>query len=1087
LKYCADLHIHSPFSRGTSKALSLAELKKWALIKGINVLGSGDFTHPQWRALLKEHLIPDGRGFFALADDAVAAGEADIKVPEIPFRFCLSAEISSIYKKNGSTRKVHTLIFAPDLEKAERISIKLESIGNVKSDGRPILGLDPKNLLEIIKEISPDCHLIPAHIWTPWFSVFGAHSGFDSLEECFEDMLPHIFALETGLSSDPLMNWRVSALDRFTLVSNSDAHSAQKLMREANLFDTDLSYEALFGALVTREGFEGTIEFFPEEGKYHYDGHRKCNVVLSPEETLEASGLCPVCNKPLTVGVLHRVLKLADRSEGIKPASQKGFRYAIPLIEIISELLETGVTAKPVNALYKKAVEAAGNERDLLFQVPVEDIKKKTDEFLALAILRLREGKVSAKPGYDGEFGKISLFEEGELERLRGQGELFSFMAAEKKPSRISLELFAEETPPAAMPAEEKVDASELNAEQKKLLEMTKGAVMVLAGPGTGKTRTLTHWLRELIEKHGVEPRSICAITFTCKAKGELSSRLAAALGEKAMAVTITTFHALAWEIIIAWYPEVKSIYDEAGRRALLSFLYPGLSATEADDLSRRIEAYLDGTARSTDAELETIAREYQEALHNIRGVDVASLIAEVNLIFQERPEILEVYRRRFQAIAVDEFQDINLAQYRFLSHLIGIHPREQGKRLLKNKSILVIGDPDQAIYGFRGGDPALFFRFQNEYQAGYASLSANYRSSGAIVGAAAGLIGHNSLKSGLALSAQHLFGTKVSAVGLRDEAEEGEYVAGLIKSLVGGIDLISEYPLAHDAERPYSFQDIAVLGRTHRVVEGVAHTCVKHNIPVALRADRALLGEPRYALLVDYKNIVNRFIPGLGREALAALLLSFKKAKGEIAVIAGDPEAVVLLSGRERKGIEVLLHFLEFIETEIEAQGVAKGLFLLLEKLHENETPSVEMRLADQALVEMARGYGNNLALFIREIFLSPREASFGYPVERVSFLTFHAAKGLEFPVVFIAAAEEGITPQTRTTSELDEERRLFYVAMTRAGKRLFISFAHRRASFGKETEQKPSRFIAEIPADFIQTAQPEKKKTVFTQPGLF
>jgi PHP family Zn ribbon phosphoesterase len=317
MRYIADLHIHSPFSRATSKTSNLAGLAAWSGIKGIDVIGTGDFTHPGWFRQLREHLQPAEPGFFRLKDD--------IPVPRVfesvatekarSCRFVLTAEISSIYKRHGSVRKIHTVLFVPDFGSASRINARLASIGNIESDGRPILGLDARDLLEIVLEQAPDGFLVPAHIWTPWFSLFGSKSGFDSLEECFGDLSRHIFALETGLSSDPAMNRLVSALDRFSLISNSDCHSPGKLGREANIFTCGFNFFSLRDALKNPAvgGFQGTVEFFPEEGKYHHDGHRKCGINLTPLETRKINGICPVCGKPLTVGVMHRVLELADR------------------------------------------------------------------------------------------------------------------------------------------------------------------------------------------------------------------------------------------------------------------------------------------------------------------------------------------------------------------------------------------------------------------------------------------------------------------------------------------------------------------------------------------------------------------------------------------------------------------------------------------------------------------------------------------------------------------------------------------------------------------------------------------------------
>ena len=310
--YIADLHIHSHYSRATSKDCTPEHLDLWARRKGIGLVGAGDFTHPAWREELREKLEPAGSGFYTLKKelripDSAAGGASP--------QFVVTGEISSIYKKHGRVRKVHSLILLPGLEEAELVSRKLEAIGNIHSDGRPILGLDCQDLLEILLELCPRAVYIPAHIWTPHFSLFGAFSGFDSVEECFGHLAPHIHAMETGLSSDPPMNWRISALDRYQLVSNSDAHSPAKLGREANLFDTELSYDALREAIETGKGLAGTIEFFPEEGKYHYDGHRKCGLCLAPAETQAYGGTCPVCGRKLTVGVSHRVEQLAGRRD----------------------------------------------------------------------------------------------------------------------------------------------------------------------------------------------------------------------------------------------------------------------------------------------------------------------------------------------------------------------------------------------------------------------------------------------------------------------------------------------------------------------------------------------------------------------------------------------------------------------------------------------------------------------------------------------------------------------------------------------------------------------------------------------------
>lgn len=410
MKMIADLHIHSRFSMATSKEGTPENLDFWARKKGISLIGTGDFTHPVWREELKERLVSEGNGLYRLRDAYVK--EESRKFPGEGTRFVVSGEISSIYKKNGKTRKVHNVILLPSLEAADAMAQRLEKIGNIHSDGRPILGLDSHDLLEMMLDVCPEGILIPAHIWTPHFSVLGAKSGFDSVEECFEELAPYIHALETGLSSDPAMNWRISKLDRYQLVSNSDAHSPSKLGREANLLDIDCSYEGLYRAIQTGEGLEGTVEFFPEEGKYHFDGYRKCGVSLSPVEAERLGGICPVCGKKLTMGVDHRVEQLADRAEGFVKKDGKKYESLVPLPEVISACMGYSTASKKVQGCFEQMIQTLGTEFDILRNVPSEDIKSCAGERIAEGIENVRTGNVKRIPGYDGEYGKIELFDE---------------------------------------------------------------------------------------------------------------------------------------------------------------------------------------------------------------------------------------------------------------------------------------------------------------------------------------------------------------------------------------------------------------------------------------------------------------------------------------------------------------------------------------------------------------------------------------------------------------------------------------------------------------------------------------------------
>jgi len=415
MKFVADFHIHSKYSRATSRDMDLDNLDKWAKIKGIKVLGTGDFTHPEWLKNLKDKLELAEPGLFKL------------KNSDSETRFILTAEISCIYTKGGRVRKIHVIIFSPSFEVVEKINTQLGWIGNLKSDGRPILGLDAKELAKIVLNSSQECLVVPAHAWTPWFAIFGSKSGFNSIEECFEEYSKYIYSIETGLSSDPAMNWRLSSLDKITLISNSDAHSPQKIGREANVFDAELSYPAIIEAIKTKnpQKFLYTIEFFPEEGKYHFDGHRICGIKLSPQETKKYNGTCPVCGKPLTIGVLNRVEELADREEGFKPEGAVPFKSLVPLEEIIADVLSQGTGTKEVEKEYKNLIEKFGSEFNILLDVTREELGGITSPEIAEGIIRVREGRVVREPGYDGVYGKIKIFSQEEEKTLSKQSTLF--------------------------------------------------------------------------------------------------------------------------------------------------------------------------------------------------------------------------------------------------------------------------------------------------------------------------------------------------------------------------------------------------------------------------------------------------------------------------------------------------------------------------------------------------------------------------------------------------------------------------------------------------------------------------------------
>jgi len=409
--------------------MNLPCLWRWGKIKGIQIIGTGDFTHPIWQTNLEEQLEPAEPGLFKLKQ--AFAKEEDAKLPENLkdnfIRFILTAEISTIYKKNGKVRKVHTVIVSPSLDSVKKLTEKLKKIGNLHSDGRPILGLDSKELLKIVLDTDLTMLFIPAHIWTPWFSLFGSKSGFDALEEAYDELTPHIHAVETGLSSDPAMNWRIADLDNITLISNSDAHSPAKLGREATVLDIDPSYTEVANALEKRDmRMVGTIEFFPEEGKYHYDGHRTCNIILPPQESIKLKNICPKCGKELTLGVEHRVEELANRKMGYRPKTAKQVEYIVPLTELIAQTLGVSESSKKVIKEYEEVTAAVGDEFSILRNIPINTIREKGFEKLSEVISEMRAGNVVKNPGYDGVFGVIKVNIQQPLEKSSKQPSLFS-------------------------------------------------------------------------------------------------------------------------------------------------------------------------------------------------------------------------------------------------------------------------------------------------------------------------------------------------------------------------------------------------------------------------------------------------------------------------------------------------------------------------------------------------------------------------------------------------------------------------------------------------------------------------------------
>ena len=1029
--FVADLHIHSKYSRACSRDLDLPNLAWWARRKGVALLGTGDFTHPAWFQRLQETLRPAEPGLFRLTEEAER--EVDRKLPPRltgsdarAVRFLLSVEISTIYKRDGRTRKVHHLIYMPDFDAVARFNAALSRIGNLGSDGRPILGLDSRDLLEIALEASPDSWLVPAHIWTPWFSALGSKSGFDSIAECYGDLADHIFAVETGLSSDPAMNWRVATLDQYQLVSNSDAHSAPALAREATVFTTALDYFAIREALRTGDGLRGTIEFFPEEGKYHADGHRACGVSWLPEQTRAANGQCPECGKPVTVGVLSRVEELADRPEGERPPHAKEVAHLVALPEILAEIHGVGPRSKTVEGQVNTLVAALGPELEILTTTPLAEVRQVGGEVLAEAIERLRRGRVHRVPGYDGEYGVIRLFEPGELSQASGtlqpealfdlptppsetQGAPSKLKSSKSKssPSRSRRTRAAAEPPPPIPPPPppsphepfepmlagmEEVGTGlldRLDAMQRVAASAPGGPLLIVAGPGTGKTRTLTHRIAYLCAELNVFPEHCLAITFTRRAAEELRSRLENLLGPVAEDITVGTFHSVGLSIL--------------RENAAAVGLTPDFRIAED---SERAEA----RAEAGDDEAA-----YRKLLRARNLVDLDELLELPVRLLRDDPALVERYRDRWRWIFVDEYQDVDATQYELL-------------RLLSppDGNLCAIGDPDQAIYSFRGADVSYFLRFAEDFvDARMVRLTRNYRSSAPILAAAVQAIAPSSLVRDRRLDPARLDpeAPLVGRYGATSATDEAEFVARTIDELVGGVSHRSlDSGRADGQATSVSFSDIAVLYRTDAQAGPIIEALNRAGIPVQKRSHDRLRD----------------------RAGVAEIVQELRHANG----LGGSLAARVRLAG------QVLAD--RYAKPTLDATGTLSP---------------TDIWAAVEVLTPLAQRCGDDLPRFLAEIATGAEVDALDPRAEAVTLLTLHAAKGLEFPVVFLVGCEDGLLPlrlpgKTLTDEEIAEERRLFFVGLTRAQDRLYVSHARRRPRFGSERESAPSPFLDAIDA---------------------
>lgn len=1206
MRIMADLHIHSHYSRATSPKLTPPYLDRWARIKGINLVGTGDCTHPGWLAELMEQLEPAEGGFFQLkstlrrefdAGEALAEG-LPAPAGDSPVRFVLTGEISTIYSRDGRTRKIHHVVILPDFAAAAAFQARLERMGNVSSDGRPILGVDSRDLFAALLDADERSILVPAHIWTPWFSALGARSGFDSIEECYGDLAPRIGAIETGLSSNPPMNWAVSALDRFAIISNSDAHSPEKLGREATVIDMENSFAGLAGAL-TGGGpagrIAGTVEFFPQEGKYHYDGHRACGVVLSPAESAAYRGLCPVCGKPLTPGVMRRVAELADRpvdeTASCPPdyagTNRRPYKSLIPLPELLAELLGTGSGSKKVAAAYGTLVERAGSEFALLLDRNEAEIETLgtagvPGELLAMAVGRMRSGQVSIKPGYDGEYGVIHAFAPGErieskagaglFDDETGTGEEETAPAGRARAGTLTASEPAgrkkDATPPAASDKapksvpESRTAAFGLDPAQEAAVNHPGGPALIVAGPGTGKTTVLALRIARLVEG-GLDPSSILAITFTNKAAAELRGRIEGTIGgARAARLTAATFHAFCLSVLRehtadASLPPGFAVLDEEEKTAFLKLavgpsqgrggsgraeasrtladnaqtdlLQASLTKTTRPQKVRRLASYIeerkrflllpgdrvprlgpgapDGLAELAaelgvpplDVDLDVAYARYRDELKRAHALDFDDLVAGAARLLAARPEILSAYRARFRAIFVDEYQDVNFAQYALLRLLA---PGTDSAELC------VIGDPNQAIYGFRGSDRRFIERFLADYPgAAIYRLVRSFRCAPGIIGAAGRLVGAELGGSGTVVA--------LSRCEFPTDASEAEGIAREIDRLIGGTRFFAIdsgvagsvgagsgaglATQAHTASREgpalSSLGECAILVRAAALAQPIEKALLDHGIPYRF------IGEKPWWEEEPIRSVLS-LVRAAARTDIRVATDSRDAADKETGGAAAFPAGFSNNGDGQERMEERLRARLPGLSP---AEAVRAAIDLLGGVADAGISKAAALKVASQASLYP------DLASFLDDLALGSPQDGYEAHAECVSLMTIHAAKGLEFDYVFVAGLEEGLLPFTlfeghggaragdrksgeseensgeagredsaRRRERIEEERRLLYVAMTRARVGLYLSWALSRHFLGRKLTLAPSSFLAQIEdlVPMVERVAPKKPK---------
>jgi len=993
MRMLVDLHLHGRFSIATSKSLDLKEIALWAYRKGVAVAGTGDIIHPAWLEEAEQMLERENTGLYVLKDRSLPHGyrcRASDHATNRPCRFMLTTEISTIYSDNGRVRKVHHLVVVPSLDSAKVLAKNLNRVGNISSDGRPILGITSRDLLEIVLESDDHSFLIPAHIWTPWFSVLGSKSGYNSIEECYKDLTQYIFAIETGLSSDPSMNWRVSSLDAFAIVSNSDAHSARRIGREATILDCDMTFATIRSALgdLTGTSLKGTIEFFPEEGKYHLDGHRKCGLRMDPEETIRHDNLCPECGKPLTVGVLHRVRDLADRPQGFQSDTRPPFYRLLPLDEVLSQVLGRGVNTKTVRHSYLHLIDVLGAEIDILLSIPITDIEIAGGDRLAEGITNLRNGDVFTRGGFDGEYGTIRIFGEPD-----GNAS-----------SDVSKKTYVRYKQIASNDSKEPEDYLLRN----RVVDSMDRCIAVIAGPGSGKTYLLTNRLAKLSKQ--TEPfvdgtaRQI-GITFTRAAARSLTTRVFRH-GCDNPRIWVGTLHQLCFEILRLEGMEGIVCEDLQLARLFSWFLQRRrirMSISQARRFIRvrtRNNILSFPSSRTFPISADRLATLYMEAKREASVWDYDDLIRGATMVLLKKSPF------KVDHLFVDEFQDLDADQFEFILQLNQ-----------NTQTMLAIGDPHQSIYGFRGASPS--FLRDLETHIGDVTrivLRTSFRCGQHILDCAGAVI-----RNKQPLIAHDKRHGKIELIHVSTPYAEARMIAGKIREMIGGSAMIIS-DRGGSMDELDGLSDIAVLVRTSRQIPIITAAFEEMGIPYRASTSLPLLAIRRFEKVAAWFRLARN------PDSLPDRL-TLGEVEGEpLRIRGGYAEVLTQLNGLSPSDAVRALRISDL------TSGTISG----------EEWDDLE-RIADT--YEETVPFLQHVSTEDETGIVDPRASA-------VRVMTMHASKGLEFGAVFVPGFREGILPLKE--SDLAEEERLCYVALTRAKYYVCLSWA------GAESEL--SRFAVRL-----------------------